>query len=88
MNKGRMAANALIDQEFALGILVVCAGLIVTAFPGLFATMNEAFDAVGSKKSDVEPTRWKVLLTRVIGIGITLGGAWFLLTVYNVSRWV
>lgn len=81
-----MAANALIDQELALGLLVIGAGLLVAAFPGLFATMNETFDAVGSKRSDVEPTRWRVLLTRAVGVGIVLAGIWFLVTAYGIGR--
>ena len=45
-------------------IVAIGAGLLVAAFPGLLATMSESFDAVGSKRSGVEPTRWRVLSTR------------------------
>lgn len=79
-----MTADALIDQELAIGILIIGAGLLLTAFPGLFATMDETFDAVGSTRSDVEPTWWRVQLTRIVGVGIVLAGGWFLVTTYRL----
>lgn len=65
---------------------MVGAGLLLTVFPGQFATMNEASDAVGSERSGVAPAQRRVLFTRVIDVGIAPGGAWFLIAVDDVSR--
>jgi hypothetical protein len=78
-----MTGDGPVPKDLAPGLLVVGAGALVAAFPGLFATMDEATDAVGSKRSDVQPTRWKVLLVRLVGVGIALGGVWFLVSTYG-----
>lgn len=77
-----MTAEALIDQQLGLGLFIIGAGLFITAMAGPIAAMNEAFDAVGSTRSEVKPARWRILLTRVVGVGIFLAGAWYLATFY------
>ncbi len=77
-----MTAEPLLDQQLALGLLVIGGGLLVVAFPGPIATMNETFDAVGSTTTDVEPTRWRLLLTRAVGVGLVLAGGWHLVGGY------
>jgi hypothetical protein len=39
-----------------------------------FARFEERIDAVGSKRSEVEPAEWKVSLTRLFGIAVALFG--------------
>ncbi|MFB6211892.1 MAG: hypothetical protein ABEI76_10175 [Halobacteriales archaeon] len=71
-----MTVDPLIDQTLALGLLVIGGGLLMTLIPGPIAAMDETFDAVGSKRSNVEPTRWRIWLTRIAGIVLmTIGGA-------------
>lgn len=76
-----MAADPLIDQRFAAGLLVIGGGHLLAAFPGPIATMNETIDIVGSERSgnQIQPSRWKLMLTRAVGIGIALAGGWYLL---------
>lgn len=80
-----MAADALIEQDLALGLLMIGAGILVAAFPGPLAQLNETFDAVGSTRTDVEPTRWRLHLVRIVGLGLTIAGGWFLVTAYNLG---
>ena len=44
----------------------------------VIALLSEQFDAVGSKTpaSEVEPTEWKVMFTRLVGVAMVLFGAW------------
>ncbi|ODR81482.1 hypothetical protein BG842_22895 [Haladaptatus sp. W1] len=65
-----------------LGLFIALLGIAQAAKPYGFARFQEQMDAIGSKRrsSEVEPTEWKVMLTRVmgivfavIGIGILLG---------------
>lgn len=81
-----MAGEALIPQELALGFIVTGIGVLLAAFPGPIAAMDETLDAVGSKRSGerVEPSRWKLLLTRVFGVGIAILGISILLTYIGV----
>ncbi len=39
-----------------------------------FARFEERIDAVGSKRSEVEPAEWRVSLTRRFGIAVALFG--------------
>ena len=56
--------------------------LLVFGFPSAIwsykiARFEEQLDGIGSKRSwsEIEPADWKVGLTRVIGIGMTIIGA-------------
>lgn len=76
-----MATEPLIDPGLAAGLFFVGGGLLLAAFPGPVAVMDETFDAVGSTRSGepIQPSRWKLMVTRAVGVGITLAGGWYLL---------
>lgn len=48
----------------------------MAAWPYRLARFGERLDAIGSKRSwsEVEPAGWKVLVTRIAGVGIILIG--------------
>lgn len=81
-----MSPDSLIDQDLALGLLVVGVGALLALFPGPLVAMNETFDAVGSTRSgaDVEPARWRLLLTRAAGAAVVLAGLWYLAATYGL----
>lgn len=54
-----MIAKPLIEQRIALGI-IIGAGLLMVLFPELIAMTNETIDAIGSKRTDIESTRWRL----------------------------
>ena len=66
---------------FILSLLV--AGVPCALWPYRMARLGEQFDAVGSKtpQSEVEPAGWNVMLTRVVGVAMTLTGLMMLLGV-------
>jgi len=59
-----------------LGFLVLAWGVAMAVWPYRVARFEEQIDSIGSKRrwSEVEPAGWKVLLTRVIGVGVALFG--------------
>jgi len=64
-----------------LGLLIALIGIAQVAKPYGFARFQEQMDAIGSKRrsSEIEPTEWKVQLTRVMGIVLTVIGVGLLL---------
>ncbi|WP_049921059.1 hypothetical protein [Halopiger djelfimassiliensis] len=59
-----------------LGGLLLVIGIANIVRPYKIARLEERVDAIGSRRSwyDVEPAKWKVTLTRLSGIAITLFG--------------
>ncbi|WP_435334544.1 hypothetical protein [Haloarchaeobius sp. TZWWS8] len=57
-----------------VGALLVLAGLPLALRPYRIARLSERLDSLGSKThwGDVEPANWKVLLTRVVGVGAAI----------------
>jgi hypothetical protein len=66
-----------------LGGFLLLVGLVGAFRPYAVARFEEAIDAIGSKRrsSAVEPAEWKVTLTRVTGVGVTLFGLLVLLDI-------
>jgi hypothetical protein len=65
-------------------VVLVIATLILgppaAIWPYKLARWSEILDAIGRKPSGrVEPADWKVILTRVFGIGVSIVGIGFLL---------
>ena len=71
---GAVGPAAMVNP--VLGTLLVGFGLLGAVWPYRVARFEEQLDAIGSKRSwdEVEPTEWKVMLTRVIGVVFTLIG--------------
>lgn len=69
------------DGSGGIGFIMLLFGLPGALAPYKVARFGEQLDAIGSKtrSRDVEPADWNVLLTRVVGIGMTLVGVLFLL---------
>ena len=57
-----------------LGTLVIGFGTLNALYPRAVAGFEERIDAVGSKRSEVEPAEWRVSLTRRFGIAVALFG--------------
>ena len=68
---------------FLVPLLV--AGIPCALWPYRIARLGERFDAIGSKtpQSEVAPADWNVMLTRVVGIAMTLAGLVMLLGVVS-----
>jgi hypothetical protein len=66
-----------------LGALIIAIGAAGAIWPYEVARFEEQIDAIGSKRSAsaVEPAEWKVQLTRVFGVGISLFGV---LVLFNI----
>lgn len=66
----------------SLAILLLLFGIPGTIWPYKVARFEEQMDSIGSKRSasEVEPAGWKVILTRIIGIGMIIIGTGGLLT--------
>ncbi len=65
-----------------MALFLVLFGLPGAFFPYRVAQLEERLDAIGSKRawSEVEPAEWKVLLTRVVAVGMLLVGTLGLLS--------
>jgi hypothetical protein len=62
-------------QLFAIAVVGVLFGPLLAIWPYRMARWSEILDAIGRKPAGrVEPADWKVLLTRVFGIGLSLAG--------------
>jgi len=63
-------------MEPALAAFLLTFGLPGAIWPYKLAQFEERLDSIGSKRSwsDVEPADWKVVLTRITGVGIALFG--------------
>lgn len=59
-----------------LGLIVIIPGLIAIIWPYKISRINEMIDAIGSKRSssEVEPARWRVVLTRIAGVIVVFLG--------------
>ncbi|PSQ15200.1 hypothetical protein BRD02_07095 [Halobacteriales archaeon QS_8_69_73] len=64
-----------------IALLLVLLGIPGAVFPYRMARFEERMDSIGSKRawSEVEPAEWKVLLTRVVGVGMSFVGVIILL---------
>ena len=62
--------------NLVFGTLLIGFGLLGAVWPYRVARFEEQIDAIGSKRSwdEVEPTEWKVMLTRVIGVVVAFIG--------------
>ena len=71
---GAVGPAAMVNLVF--GTLIIAFGLLGAVWPYRVARFEEQIDAIGSKRSwdEVEPTGWKVMLTRVIGVVVVLIG--------------
>ena len=71
---GAVGPAAMVNLVF--GTLIIAFGLLGAVWPYRVARFEEQIDAIGSKRSwdEVEPTGWKVMLTRVIGVVVALIG--------------
>ena len=62
-------------QLFAIAVVGMLFGPLLAIWPYRMARWSEILDAIGRKPAGrVEPADWKVLLTRVFGIGLSLAG--------------
>lgn len=61
----------------ATGALYVGAGAVVARWPYRIARFSERLDSRGSTRdwSEVEPSGWKVVATRAVGVAVILLGA-------------
>lgn len=68
-------------SEIGAGLFLLALGLPAALVPAPIARFSERTDAIGSKRSwlQVEPTAWKVRLTRATGIVFAIGGLLLLL---------
>ena len=72
--------NGMIEKRdmvnLILGTIVIAVGLVGAIWPYKVAWFKDLIDAIGSKRSGskVELADWKVLLTRIFGIGVSLYG--------------
>jgi hypothetical protein len=59
-------------MDGAMAFILLVFGLPGAIWPYKVARFEEQLDAIGSKRSwsEVEPAGWKVVLTRVIGVGM------------------
>lgn len=63
-------------QLFAIAVVGLLFGPLMAIWPDKMSRWDEIIDAVGRKPAGkVEPADWKVLLTRVFGIGLAIAGA-------------
>ena len=64
-----------------IALLLVLLGIPGAVFPYRMARFEERMDSIGSKRawSEVEPAEWKVLFTRVVGVGMSFVGVIILL---------
>lgn len=64
------------SEHFGIAVIVLLFGLPSATIPYRMAKLEEAIDAIGSKRksSEVEPAEWKVLLTRIVGVLMVLYG--------------
>lgn len=62
-------------QLFAIAVVGLLFGPPMAVWPYKMSRLEEIIDAIGRKQAGrVEPAEWKVLLTRVFGIGLTVAG--------------
>ncbi|WP_435348900.1 hypothetical protein [Haloarchaeobius sp. HRN-SO-5] len=63
-------------MEGPIAVILVVFGLPGAVWPYKVARFEEQMDSIGSKRSwsEVEPADWKVGLTRVVGIGMSVFG--------------
>lgn len=63
-------------QLFAIAVVGLLFGPPLAMWPYKMSRWSEILDAIGRKPAGrVEPAEWKVLLTRVFGIGLAVAGA-------------
>jgi hypothetical protein len=64
------------NMEPELALILSIFGLPSAVWPYKIARFEERLDGIGSRRSwsEIEPADWKVGLTRVIGIGMTIIG--------------
>lgn len=63
-------------QLFAIAVVGLLFGPLMAIWPYKMSRWDEIIDAIGRKPAGkVEPADWKVLLTRVFGIGLAIAGA-------------
>ena len=69
------------NGDGGIALLLVLFGIPGAVFPYRMARIEERMDLIGSKRawSEVEPAEWKVLLTRVVGVGMSFVGVIILL---------
>lgn len=70
-------------MKIDVALILLVFGLPAAVWPYRIARFGEQIDAIGSKreKSEVEPAGWNVMLTRIVGGGMTAGGIVLLLEV-------
>lgn len=61
--------------------LLLVFGILNAIWPYKLARFEEQLDSIGSKRSwsEVEPAEWKVVLTRLVGVAMTMVGAFGLI---------
>ncbi|PSP22385.1 hypothetical protein BRC61_04855 [Halobacteriales archaeon QH_10_65_19] len=59
-----------------LGFLLLAWGVSMAVWPDRLAQLEEQIDAIGSRRSwsEVEPAGWKVALTRIVGVAVSVFG--------------
>lgn len=63
------------SQLFAIAVVGLVFGPLMAVWPYKLARWSEILDAIGRKPAGrVEPAEWKVLLTRLFGIGLVIAG--------------
>ena len=62
-------------QLFAIAVVGLLFGPLMAVWPYKMARWSEILDAIGRKPAGrVEPADWKVLLTRIFGVGLAIAG--------------
>jgi hypothetical protein len=63
------------SQLFAIAVVGLLFGPLKAIWPYKMSRWSEILDAIGRKPAGrVEPADWKVLLTRLFGIGLAITG--------------
>ena len=59
-----------------LGFLLLAWGFSMAVWPDRLAQLEEQIDVIGSRRSwsEVEPAGWKVALTRIVGVAVSVFG--------------
>jgi len=76
-HKDYHASHVGSNMEPELALIMLVFGFPSAIWPYKIARFEERLDGIGSRRSwsEIEPAEWKVGLTRVIGIGMTIIGA-------------